>query len=204
MRSLVEISTNLNEHFVPDRNWVSNTKKEFCARCNKLLRERYPKSVDVKLKNYPKNIIGAYCGDIGLTVYHNDFIDQIKQCMPDFVFGKCYDRKDRLISNYVTCYSPHTIVIHGIYVREGKVSKFVECPVCHQLTGCGSTAEIHYVLESELSDQLVYQDGYGDLYLDTALADQVDFSPWPDAVFNSVIVKDRPEPGHEVPWIPPR
>lgn len=169
-----------------------------CPQCKNILPSFYPSPIDVTVTSKPgKAIIEPL--NVHIDLYHKRFLDQIKNHLDGFIMGKCFDKKGRCLENYMTCYTIHRIKTRGIYIPPSQF-RYKRCDTCGNLGGISSVgAPIQYTLQQYLSDRKVYFDNYGHFYLVEELASQIDFTPWPDAVLEPILIKDKPEPGQEIP-----
>ena len=189
MALIYEVTSNHDYWLHSTKEWMRYEKKNYVCKskilCNKLDRTIFPNPIDVVIKKVPetKIICSAVFGCVA-TIYHIDFINQIRSKMDGFVFGKCYLPDKTLVKDYVTCYSKDVIVIRGAYGRE-----YFQCADCKSIV---SAKDPVYVLERYLTGASVYQDAIQGLYIDEDLAMELDFSSWPDAELEPVPIRDKP------------
>ena len=194
MNSLIEISTNHPNPVISPSLWRhAEFGKTLCADCHRVDRTKYPRSFDVKLEEYPHHVITGSVWDIGVKIFHIDFIEQIKPYLAHYVLGKCYDEKNKLIKQYVTCYGRDYIVARG-----NKQSNYYVCKSCGAVSSSGWHG-MQYTLREYLSDPLIYQNVSCSMFIDDDLALKLDFSAWPDAVLEPIAIKDEPMDGQCLP-----
>jgi len=106
MRKLLEICSNHPDPIHATRQWRRQAKGSvICFECNKVLRNRFPQPIDVVLREYPAHSIGGPVWWTGVWVFHLRFIEQIREHMTRFTFGRCLLEDGTVVEEYVTCYS---------------------------------------------------------------------------------------------------
>ncbi len=66
----------------------------------------------------------------------------------------------------------------------------------------GIAREITHTLRVYLGEGRVYMDSFGWMYLDEELANQLDFSSWPDVELRQIEIRDLPLDGQRLPGDP--
>lgn len=191
---MVKISTNHPNTVMSPSLWRhAEFGKTLCAECHRVDRNQYPRPFDVKLDEYPRHAITGSVWDIGVYIFHVDFIEQIKPYLGGYVLGKCYNEKNNLIKRYVTYYSRDYIVVRG-----NKQSKYWVCKTCGAVSSSGWHG-MQYTLREYLGDSLIYQTVSCSMFIDEDLALELDFSPWPDVVLEPIAIRDEPMDGRCLP-----
>ena len=113
--------------------------------------------------------------------------------MDKFSIGKCHLPNGQIIEEYVTCYTNTYIIERG-----DARSQYEICDTCGSITPIGWRGR-QYTLRSYLTDAVVYEDAFNNLYIDEELALQLDFSPWPDADLETIEVREEPMDGQKLP-----
>ena len=197
MNTLYNISTNHPDpiHTLPA--WGEKAVgKIMCPICKSIKRSWYPKPIDIVLQDNPDHrLCGGVCW-IGVKIFHKDFINQILPYLNAFVCGKTLGPDGKVIDEYVTCYTNKRIVVRG-----GKGSEYNTCDECG--TWSKGFVEPQYVLRDYLTDARIYQDRHSSLIIDEKLANELDFSPWPDADLEPIAIVDEPLDKQHLPFDPP-
>jgi len=188
MTIIYELSSEFDDLPHATREWRQHEKEYYkCKICQKLNRIKlYPAQIDVAVKEMTSDkAIYMAVWYAKATLFHIQFIEQIRSYMDDYVFGKCYLPDGSLIKEYVTCYKKDFIVIRGTCGTE-----YYECLECRSV---GSIVEgPKYVLRSYLKEKKIHQDSIQHLYIDESVINSIDFSPWPDVVLEPIEVRDEP------------
>ena len=114
MKTLYELSTNypIATHTTMEWRQREMTKIK-CLGCNGIAKNWYPRPIDVILRSHPGNKI---CGSVDftvLTIFHIDFINQIRSYLDAYIIGKCLLPDGKVIKEYVTCYTNKLILVRG-------------------------------------------------------------------------------------------
>ncbi len=165
----------------------------FCPDCASILKTHWPKPIDIELYGDPGYRLESLICWIGLCIFHRDFLQQIRSHLKRFVMGRCFDREGHLDERYQTCYTNSTIVVRG-----NKDSKYWICKLCNSVSPNGWYGK-QYTLSQYLTQDMVYMNASGIMYLDQELADTIDFSPWPDVNLKTIDVLDQPKDGQVLP-----
>lgn len=191
---LVWVSSSDTSGMAPTPQWRDEALGQIvCRRCGRLDRRWYPKQVDIHFLEHEDGPILLAGFRTPLRAFRRDFIDQIRPCMRDFIFGRCYDNKGREVKRYVTAYTKNWLVEH-----RDESTKYVRCPECG-IFNSNVVLPPGYVLRHELPPGPVYQGCAGALYLDVDLADRVDWSPFPDVRLHRFEIRDTPLAGWRSP-----
>lgn len=164
-----------------------------CSNCHNVLHSYWPKPCNVELYEDPNYQISGSIWWIGLSIFHKDFLVQIKRHLEQFVMGECFDEHGKKYEYYLTCYTNSYIVIRG-----NKESKYNICEKCGLVEQNGWHGK-QYTLSQYLSDAMVYMDVGGSMYIDEMLAHTIDFSAWPDVELKPIAVYDKPRDGRCLP-----
>ena len=124
-----------------------------------------------------------------LSIFHVDFIEQIKAYLGGFVLGKCLKLDGSSVRQYITCYTNSWILQRG-----DEQSKYWACKTCGIISQSGWSGP-QYILRGQLGDCHVYMSAGGRMYIDDSLASELDFSPWPDTLLERIAVRDEPQDG---------
>jgi hypothetical protein len=190
------------EHFHAEPAWVEDAAgRIFCPDCRTIYRSRHPEPIDVTLMEWPE--APAVCGRparAGVPIFGSDFVAQIGECLPDAAIGRCLTADGQVFQEYVTMYLPRCVLMRGDTKTKYKVCK-----------GCGAIwtdlvmvfpGRPAYLLRHQLTDALIYQGGYGSLFIARELANRLDWSPFPDVRLEPVEVRDTPLDGRRLPGDP--
>ena len=191
---LYEIGLNDPEPIHATKEWLKNNQG-YCHKCESIISNMFPEPIDVSIKHDPKDRFYSWIWFTGISIYHIDFIAQIKPYLNNFVFGKCFDSAGDLIKNYVTCYTDKTI-----FVRGSKNNVFI-CDKC----GCikGSRSEPYYILDYCLYDSYIFQNSVTRMYLTEEVVNSIDMARWPDFDIEKISIVDTPLDGVHLPCDPP-
>jgi hypothetical protein len=186
---LVKIGTNHSQSVIMTGKWrLKERGIVFCENCESIICTRFPKPIDAEITPHPKNCIQVKISG-GISIYHTDFIAQIRKYMDKFSIGKCHLPNGRVVEEYITCYTDTYIVERG-----DKQSEYDICDKCGSIAPAGWSGR-QYTLRSYLTDE----DAFNELYIDGELALQLDFSPWPDADLETIDVRNEPMDGQKLP-----
>jgi len=168
-----------------------------CPECTSIRRSQFPTPVDIVLRERPEQTICEPIWWTGVSIFHRDFIEQIRKHMGRFTFGKCFLEDGTVVEEYVTCYSRDYIVIRGTAESEYGI-----CSTCGTTTSMGHFP--HCIPEFYLKYGPIYQDGSGNMLIDEALFCEMELSPWRGLFeFDRIPVRPEPLDGQHLPIDPP-
>jgi len=183
----------------PSEMWMNAGRTEMlCRICHSINRSLYPKPLDIVLEGPPEE--GLPCVPVettGVKIWHQAFLDQIRNYMGHFVFGQCVLSDGTTVSDYATCYCRKSVLIRG-----NRQSRYRKCQSCGSIQSSVKPGP-QYVLSCYLDGSDVYQDAAGDLYFTEKAAEIFHFKGWEVRAnyysycltFETLAVRDEPIDG---------
>lgn len=163
-----------------------------CPVCFRVDRRWYPRPIDVYLQELAQwpIVTGGY--RTAVSMFHTDFIAQIRPYMKRFVFGRCFTNTGALIPEYLTAYCDLWIVTHS------QNTKYFRCEHCG-IRDSSVVGRAGYVLRTDLGGESVWANSSGQLFLAERLVNEIDWSQFPDVRFYRFKVLDKHPKGQGEP-----
>lgn len=177
------------------RYWLEKAQNTIlCKYCGTVNRKLFPEPVDIVLTEVPKGSL-MHVWYIGIRVFRRNFIARLEPYMKDYVLGKCYDEKEKLIKDYVTCYMRKYLVLRG---QQG--SNYEVCPECNTVRGIGIAP--HYVPRFYVNNGVVFMDSSCHIYVDHELCLKLHLDKIKDIEFDAIPVVEGVVDGQHLPIDP--
>ena len=164
-----------------------------CEECHLIMNSHWPKPCNVELHEPPGHRVCGLVWWTKVSIFHKDFLAQLRHHLDSFILGECCDDKGRKYEKYLTCYTRRRIVVRG-----NKDSTYRVCSKCGSIVPDGWHGR-QYTLSQYLGTDLVHMDAYSNLFIDEKLIEQIDFGPWPDVELQPIGVCHRPRDGQRLP-----
>lgn len=161
-----------------------------CGTCVRIHSAVYPMPIEPHLRQLSGKRSVEGIGHGGPTIMRNDLVALLKPFMPEFVWGRCFDKNGDLIKTHNACYTKSWIWIRG---GTGSHSRG-RCPECDRprYTRKGDP----YVLRRELNSKAhVYQDGINTVYVTEHIRDLIPWRQFSDIELFPIDVLDEPTDG---------
>lgn len=169
-------------------------KSFLCAECRRKLPGKDPKPVTVELADRPRGIGGIAAG-AHISVFHRRFIGQVAEHLGNrHIVGPVIRPNGTTWSDYCTCYPTKPVYERGSTPTDAVFQKIYRPHTCAR---CGWTRTIYaepprYLLARLLDDSPIFQRSSGGFFLADWLVEKMDWSMFPDAELEPILVLDRP------------
>lgn len=168
-------------------------KSAFCKTCRHVLEGWYPRHVEAWLsKNYRAVLL-----EDRVPLVHTDIWRQLAPYCPNAVIGPVWIQEgdiDRFSLDWVAVLFPANEIV---YIRGGPTSPLKPwiCDVCGQQQYCNISGTRHLVRNRVPKGTAVFQDNCADLIIAEPIAQEIDWSGFPDMYYTRMPVLDRPLDG---------
>lgn len=194
MASLYLTTSTHPDPVIADRAWLNSAiGKTLCPECNSIDRRRYPAPVNVVLRELPEDKTSGLVAETGVSVTRVDFLDELRDSLRDFVFGRCVWQSAEPVATHVTAYGPRYLALRG-----GKEDHYYSCRTCGTLNTYYSRVG-KYVLQKDVKGGLAYETQCGRWILTKDIAGRIDWARWPDMELTEIPILDKPREGDACP-----
>ena len=193
----------LEEFFQPDAvypndEWLKEAINNIlCPECLSIKRDCFPLPIDIILANRPNEdpedqpIVNIET--TGITIILQSVLEIMKDHLSHFVLGKCFLADGSVLDKYATCYSKKYVVIRG-----SQYSNYDICPLCGTIKSNVRPGP-EYILTRDMSEEKIYQDAVGNLYLTEEIAWNLNLSIWEGIGKKPIAIRETPADGQKLP-----
>lgn len=174
--------------------------RAFCKGCNEIFDYWYPKPIEIEMQNVER-AVSLSCGG-RYKVLHHDIWRQVAHLCPTVVFGKVSVWKGEFLHpthEWVAPMFPPSEMVHvrGSYTPDQSITGGISHHVC---TKCNRqlfyASHDRHLVRCQIPDgRPVFMDRLNDLIIAEPIAQQMDWSGFPDFVYDRLPVRDRPLDG---------
>lgn len=173
---------------LPQLDWLRRAYGTLlCPKCKCICRYRAPEPFNVCLTRHPGNRVESIMFRAGIGLYHTELFQAIHARLTQCVVGAFQMPDGSTIADYVTFYGSNYLV-----ARRERNERLYRCTVCGSLNLDTQGPQPQCILRADLSTNGVYQCAGGALYISGVVAREIDWSRWPDARLDPVVILDGP------------
>lgn len=179
----------------------SHWRRILCEKCRRFLPDAERAPITVQLSEQPLGL-GGLVGGARVSVFHRDLFRQLEEHVGErHVAGPVVRADGREWPDYVSCYTTHPVYLRGARPTTTVFQRIARSYICAQ---CGWAHTLYaepprYLLSWMLDGRLMYQEATGSMFIEERVVDSIDWTLFPDAELEPILVLDRPLDGLRMP-----